>query len=58
MSLWMNLSETQEGEDNMNLAGLMLSEEDGIDGEVTDLESDEEEKREDDDEMKILGSRP
>ena len=41
----------------VNLEELMLREEDGIDGEVTDVESDEGDKGEDDD-MEILGARP
>ena len=47
--------EIQE-EDIVNLEELMLREEDGMDGEVTDVESDyEEDKGEEDDDMEILG---
>ncbi|MCJ1349585.1 hypothetical protein MMC31_007826 [Peltigera leucophlebia] len=50
--------EIQE-EDMVNLEELMLREEDGMDGEVTDVESDhEEDKGEEDDDMEILGARP
>ena len=48
--------EIQE-EDMVDLEELMLREEDGIDGEVTDVESDEEDKRADDG-MEILGGSP
>ena len=41
----------------VNLEELILREEAGIDGEVTDFESDDEDKGEDDD-MEILGARP
>ena len=52
--------EIQE-EDMVNLEELMLREEDGMDEEVTDVESDhEEDKGEegDDDDVEILGARP
>lgn len=42
-------------EDMCTLEDLILREEDGMDGEVTDIESDKEEKGEDDD-IKILGA--
>lgn len=41
----------------VNLEELMLREEDGIEGEETDVESDEEDKG-DDDHMEILEARP
>ena len=41
----------------VSLEGLMLREEDGMDGEVTDVESDMGDKGEDDD-MEITGTRP
>ncbi len=44
-------------EDMVSLEELMLREEDGMDGEVTDVESDEGDKGEDDD-MEITGARP
>ena len=50
--------EIQE-EDMVNLEELMLREEDGMDEEVTDVESDhEEDKDEEDDDIEILGARP
>ena len=44
-------------EDRVNLEELMLREEDGMDGEVTDVESDEGDRSKDDD-IEILGARP
>ncbi len=50
--------EIQE-EDMVNLEELMLREEDGIDEEVTDVESDnQEDKDKEDDDIEILGARP
>ncbi len=50
--------EIQE-EDMVNLEELILREEDGMDEEVTDVESDhKEDKDEEDDDIEILGARP
>ena len=46
-----------QGKDMVKLEELMLREEGGIDGEVTDVECDDEDKGEDDD-MEILEARP
>ena len=46
-----------QGEDMVNLEELILREEAGIHGEVIDVDSDDEDKKEDDD-MEILGARP